>query len=437
MDKIHLKAPKGWINDPNGFIYYKGKYHLFYQHFPYAPRWGRMHWGHAVSEDLTNWKQNKTALFPTKTNDAHGCFSGSAIEQNGNLYLFYTGVKYDEPDPENINCCLNDKFTSAQLMITSDDGISFDNFGSKKTVIPPIENSEIGNKNHTRDPKVWQGKDGIFYMVLGTTVNQKGRLLFYRSHDLNHWEYVNYAVSADSDADYGWMWECPDYFETDDNGVLIFSPMGTQNGSQSVCVLSRFDEKNCTLGIGSQYQYLDYGFDLYAPQSTLDKEGNRVVIAWLRMPDVMEDNTIGMMCIPRICEVHNRHIYFNPHPNIRNRFTKKIDSPNDCYTFSVNLENGEEINVGGYIIGRKNNRIYTDRTAVINGHTDIQNRFETPEIHDSMFIEVYVDCNIIEVFIGNGKYVISNAVYNLSNEITANISDEIKLYTTGDENEKI
>lgn len=75
MHSIHLKAPKGWINDPNGFIYYKGKYHLFYQHFPYAPKWGRMHWGHAVSDDMTDWEHLDIALFPTKNDDSDGCFS--------------------------------------------------------------------------------------------------------------------------------------------------------------------------------------------------------------------------------------------------------------------------------------------------------------------------------------------------------------------------
>ncbi|MGN1338798.1 MAG: glycoside hydrolase family 32 protein, partial [Oscillospiraceae bacterium] len=92
MKEIHLKAPRGWINDPNGFIYYNGEYHLFYQHFPYAARWGRMHWGHAVSSDLMNWKHLDIALFPTKTDDMDGCFSGSAIEKDGAMHLLYTGV---------------------------------------------------------------------------------------------------------------------------------------------------------------------------------------------------------------------------------------------------------------------------------------------------------------------------------------------------------
>lgn len=78
MQNIHFKAPNCWINDPNGFIWYKGQYHLFYQCFPYAPQWGRMHWGHAVSKDLVNWEEKGIALYPTKTDDRSGCFSGSA-----------------------------------------------------------------------------------------------------------------------------------------------------------------------------------------------------------------------------------------------------------------------------------------------------------------------------------------------------------------------
>ena len=80
---LHLKAPDNWINDPNGFIYYKGYYHLFYQYFPYEPRWGTMHWGHAVSRDLVTWEHKGLALYPTTRADQNGCFSGSAIEEDG------------------------------------------------------------------------------------------------------------------------------------------------------------------------------------------------------------------------------------------------------------------------------------------------------------------------------------------------------------------
>lgn len=73
---LHLKAPGDWINDPNGFIYFRGRYHLFYQYFPCAPVWGTMHWGHAVSEDLIHWKHLGIALYPTKTYDRNGVFSG-------------------------------------------------------------------------------------------------------------------------------------------------------------------------------------------------------------------------------------------------------------------------------------------------------------------------------------------------------------------------
>lgn len=145
-DFVRLKAPRGWINDPNGFIYYKGEYHLFYQHFPYAPIWGRMHWGHAVSKDLMHWEHKDIALYPSKPDDRSGCFSGSAVEHNGRLHIFYTGVSYKEENPQNINTCINDEFTAAQMSITSENGYDFDNLADKFTVIPPIEDKTVGCK---------------------------------------------------------------------------------------------------------------------------------------------------------------------------------------------------------------------------------------------------------------------------------------------------
>lgn len=422
MQKIHFKAPNCWINDPNGFIWYKGWYHLFYQCFPYSAHWGRMHWGHAVSKDLVNWEEKGIALFPSKTDDRSGCFSGSAIEYKDKMYIYYTGVNYTEEDPENINCCINDAFTAAQLMITSEDGMKFDNITDKKTVIPPIEDKKIGDKNHTRDPKVWRGKDA-WYMVLGSTVDKNGRLLFYKSPDLKTWQYLNYCEKDG----FGWMWECPDFFEIDGKGVTIFSPMGFFNDgngydSVAVCMLSSFDENTGKMELSENYQLFDYGIDLYAPQSTTDKDGNRVVIAWARMPEAViaeKGEWCGMMCIPRIVDVKNNHVYMRPHTNVKNSFVTKLSAPKKSgYMLKTTLKNGESINVGGYVIKRESDKITTDRSEVFNIKGNYRLIAETPVINDGYELEIYVDEHLVEVFINNGEYVISNVVYGLTEEIT-------------------
>lgn len=421
MREIHLKAPRGWINDPNGFIYYNGEYHLFYQHFPYAPKWGRMHWGHAVSRDLTNWEHKDIALFPTKLDDKDGCFSGSAVESDGRLHLFYTGVNYSVYDPENINCCLNDQFVSAQLHISSEDGYRFDNFGGKETIIPPLEDPEIGDRTHTRDPKVWRGANGEWHMILGSTAHGKGKFLFYTSRDFVHWEYKN-SHSKDG---LGWMWECPDYFTVDGKGVVIFSPMGLANGQQAMCAAAEFDESTCEMSLSDSVQYFDCGLDLYAPQSTLDKDGRRVVIAWLRMPEPMKNGAIGMFSIPRICEVKDGHIFFKPHPDISKKFTRKTDVPEKIYMVRSTLENGGVLNVGGFEIYPENGKLVTDRSAVNRGGEQFPDRSETPPIGEKCTLEIYVDENIIEVFVNGGEYVITNAVYGLTDKISGGIDTEI------------
>ena len=79
MQKIYVKPKDYWMNDPNGFIYYKGMYHLVLSVLSRMHRsWGRMHWGHVVSKDLVNWEEQGIALFPSKTDDRSGCFSGSS-----------------------------------------------------------------------------------------------------------------------------------------------------------------------------------------------------------------------------------------------------------------------------------------------------------------------------------------------------------------------
>ena len=93
---FHVSPYVGWMNDPNGFSYYQGEYHLFYQYYPYDTHWNSMHWGHVVSKDLLHWEYLPAALAPDEDYDKIGCFSGSAIElDDGRQLLMYTAVDHE------------------------------------------------------------------------------------------------------------------------------------------------------------------------------------------------------------------------------------------------------------------------------------------------------------------------------------------------------
>lgn len=118
--QYHLAPFAGWMNDPNGLIYHQGQYHAFYQHHPFSASWGPMHWGHATSTDMVHWQHQPIALAPSEEYDRDGCFSGSAVSHNGELYLFYTGHIWlgNQGDDSQI--------IQSQCVAISTDGIHFE-----------------------------------------------------------------------------------------------------------------------------------------------------------------------------------------------------------------------------------------------------------------------------------------------------------------------
>ena len=140
-----------------------------------------------------------------------------------------------------------------------------------------------------------------------------------------------------------------------------------------------------------------------------------------------------MQCIPRVIEVKNDHIYFRVHPNIRNAFSKKINSPDEAnengYRVSFSLEDGETVDIGGYQITRKGNKIHTDRGRLVDTSWEMQTEFSTPDLKDGFQIDVYVDPNLIEVFVNDGEYIISNCVYNLGTDIHQQGNVKYEMYT--------
>lgn len=451
---LHLKAPGDWINDPNGFIYYKGKYHLFYQYFPGCSRWGLMHWGHAISDDLISWKHLGIALYPSKPFDKNGCFSGSAIELNdGSMAIYYTGVKYLAEDPYNTNLCPEGCSSQSQAMLISEDGFSFDN-DKKLQIIKAIEDLSIGDPAEFRDPKVFF-ENNKYFMVTGSTHEKsEGVLLVHESTDGFNWNYK----SRYSSEKLGKILECPDLFKLGNKWILMCSPMFIADGevrSHQSCVgFAEFDAESGQFELEKELRYLDYGMDLYAPQSTTDEKGRRVYIGWMRMEEAKEGETNlasngriwnGMMSLPRLIEIEDGNIVTPVHPNVSDYFdsgNKKIEKievstniPEEAKILreakisekpiseadksilvkkiDLTINEGEIIEIDGFKISLEGGKIITDRSKRL--PEDLPNYINrisrTPFIGEECNLEIFVEQNIIEVFVNKGKFVISNIVY--------------------------
>lgn len=431
-DKVHLRAPGNWINDPNGFIFFKGEYHLFYQYFPYGPVWGTTHWGHGVSKDLIHWEHLGIALFPSKDYDRNGVFSGSALEQEGKMYLYYSGVKYLKEDPENIHISPSDDFATCQAMIVSQDGFSFDNWKDKKMILPVCSREEEADSAHTRDPKVWKDGD-TYYMMLGSTIRkEQGRIVFYTSKDGIAWNYASQYKGPEL----GNILECPDLFQIGEQWVFTGSPMGVirdgkNYAEQAVCSLAEFEKETCTLKLWN-VEYLDWGLDLYAAQSNLDKDGNRVMIAWVRMPKPVEEPGEkpwrGMMCLPRVVEVRENHVCFLPHPETDKYFTEKVQDIEALdfsrpFRLKASLKNRERLIIGGYEISMEGGCLKGDRSQVFAEGREHRFEAKTPYIGEDCISDIFVDRNLIEIFVNHGQYVLSHVVYNLKPYIKGNVEE--------------
>ena len=287
----HISAPSGWINDPNGFIFYKGQYHLFYQHHPYSPNWDTMHWGHVVSDDLAHWRHLPVALAPDT--DYEGmCYSGSAVEQGGDMVLLYTGHRMKEADME------------VQCLAKSRDGLHFE----KPIDHPVIGHAPEGFASDFRDPYVFRCQ-GRWFMVLGCNREGDGCALLYESDDLTAWR--ERGVLYESNGRYGSMWECPNLVRVDKKYVLIFSPM-RMPGHKNIALVGDFDPEAGRFipdpAYGDFFD-LDLGPDYYAALTT--RVGARTLsFAWLNgwgrptPAPTAEHGWQGLLGLPR--ELHIR-----------------------------------------------------------------------------------------------------------------------------------
>ena len=338
---FHLSARTGWMNDPNGFSYYQGKYHMFYQYHPFDSHWGPMHWAHAVSTDMLHWEFLPAALAPDEFYDRDGCFSGSAVElPDGRHLLMYTGVLKERQR--------NGGFCEVQTQcIAVGDGIDYEKYEGNP-VLDEKDLPEGGSRFDFRDPKICCRKDGTYYCLIGNRpADGSGQILLYTSPDGFQWKFKN--VLAANQNRFGKMWECPDFFPLDGKWVLLTSPQDMlpqgfeyHNGNGTLCLIGDFDEG--TDAFAEQYnQSIDYGIDFYAPQTVETPDGRRIMIGWmqnwdtcsLRAPD---EPWFGQMSLPRELSVKNGKLYQKPVRELDEKRRNRIEYKNVALSDVVTLE---------------------------------------------------------------------------------------------------
>lgn len=252
----HFEPRKGWMNDPNGLVFFKGRYHAFFQHYPYAPKWGQMHWGHAVSSDLIHWEEKPIALYPDQPyENSGGCYSGSAVVRDDVLYLMYTSVSRE--------------LGQTQSIAFSRDGVTFEKYGGN----PVIRAFPVEGSADFRDPKVTLIGD-TYHAVLGSGKDGVGKILRYTSRDLLAWDYAGVLYQG---AEHGGVLECPDFFPLGERYVLMFSQMGRKTHA-TMFVTGDFDGDRFT---PLSRQTPEAGPHFYAPQTFPAPDGRRILIAWL------------------------------------------------------------------------------------------------------------------------------------------------------------
>ena len=255
--RIHFTPAKNWMNDPNGLVWHKGEYHLFFQHNPQGTQWGHMSWGHAVSKDLLTWEELPVAI----PEDQDGAiFSGSAISDGDDLITIYT-----RSTETNQSQC---------IARSTDNGRTFVKY----------ENNPVLDKDKKdfRDPKVFRYNDRWIMCVAQPHEHQ---ISFYSSFDLITWKHLSdYGPTAAV----GGVWECPDLFPLEIDGeevwVLIVSlNPGGLYGSGTQYFIGDFDGTNFVPRYSTdEPRWLDYGKDNYAGVTfSNEPNGKRILIAWM------------------------------------------------------------------------------------------------------------------------------------------------------------
>jgi fructan beta-fructosidase len=393
--QFHFTTRRGWVNDPNGLLFYEGEYHLFYQHNPYEKEWENMSWGHAVSKDMIHWQELPVALSPDNLGTM---FSGSAVIDYNNTAGFNKGntpamiaVYTANSDAKQVQC----------MAYSLDKGRTWTKYSKN----PLIDSKAKWNSQDTRDPRVFWYKPGNHWVLV---LNERDGHSIYNSTNLKDWTYESHVTG---------FWECPDLFELPIDGDKSKTKW-VMYGASNTYMIGSFDGKTFKPEMG-KYYYVSG--TIYAAQTITnmpDADPRRIQIGWGKVAHRgMPFN--GMMLLPTeltlkttkdgprlfsvpVKEAEQLFDKVNQWTNLKDGDANdKLKAYNnaDRLRIKTTIKLSHATSAGFNLFGQ---RIfdYDMNFNLVNG------KFYSPQDMTSMELtaDIYIDRTSIEVFIDGGAY---------------------------------
>ena len=431
--RFHFTPKQGWMNDPNGMIYLNGQYHLFYQHYPDGTVWGPMHWGHATSSDLVQWKEQPIALYP----DSIGMiFSGSAVlDKNNTSGLGRDGIAplvaiFTQHNMPGEKAGRTD-FQNQSIAYSLDEGKTWTKYAGNPVLKTP-------NLKDFRDPKViWHEPTQKWIMSLAVADHVE----FYSAPNLINWRKES-EIGKNLFA-HGGVWECPDLLHFNVNGKTIWvllvsmNPGGPNGGSATQYIVGDFDGHTFK-PYATDIKWMDYGPDNYAGVTFSNVGERNILIGWMSNWNyanvVPTEKWRSAMTVPRELSLVQQSLNSNSNANsnefllvsspvkeLKNAFAEisskeniipnRIDIKNIKATdFEIILSNeyNEKILIG-YHVDKK--QFYIDRTKA--GVSNFNQGFAAVAVAPrlsyamNMDLSILLDKTSIELFTDGGRTVMT------------------------------
>lgn len=464
--QFHYTPAKNFMNDPNGLVYYKGEYHLFYQYNPQGTEWGHMSWGHAVSADMLHW-ENLPVAIPEEPGKFM-IYSGSAVVDWHNSSELCKGADSRNPS------CLIAIYTAAgtnsqkqNLAFSNDRGQTWTNYSGNP--VADLQQPDF------RDPKVFWYEPQRKWVMVAVLADER-KAVFLDSRDLKSWVLRGSFEAAGNQKG---QWECPDLFAVpvdrnpeNKKWVLVVNrnPGAPAGGTGVEYFVGSFDgEHFVNEDSTAQELWADYGKDFYATNSFSDippKDGRRIWIGWIsnwqyanreptliwrgaqslprelsltQFPDgirlvqrpIAETKRLRQLELLRVSNLSVPDAIQAMHSTKASGETLEIEAelaPEAAKEIGFRLRKGRaEETVLGFT--PENQEVFVERTrsGEVSFAPEFPGRYKAALRQNSRVkLHVFLDRSSVEVFVNEGEVVLTDRIYPSPG------SDGIELYSEGE-----